>query len=149
MRRWLAIAGILFALEFAWEMAQGGLFADLVAMPFWPAAFRCATASLGDLVITAFAFGAAALVARDARWPASRRPVAPFLVFLLVGLSITIALERHAIATGRWRYDARMPLIFGVGLLPILQWIALPALFFAILRGTWRLGSRAMSRERT
>jgi hypothetical protein len=134
MRRWLVFAALVVALNFAWEMAQGGLFVGMSAMPFWAATLRCFRAALGDLAITALAFFVAALAARDVRWPASSRPLVPFFVFLAVGLSITIALERYAIATSRWRYEQFMPLILGIGLLPIAQWVVVPAVVFAIVR---------------
>ena len=134
MRRWLVFAALVVALNFAWEMAQGGLFTGMKAMPFWVASLRCLRAALGDLAITALAFFVAALAARDARWPASRRPFFPFFVYLAVGLAVTVALEKYAVATGRWGYEPRMPLVMGVGLLPIAQWILIPAIVFAVVR---------------
>jgi hypothetical protein len=134
MRRMLAFVFLVLALNFAWEMAQAGFFASMKAMPFGAASLLCLRAAFGDLAITALGFGVAALVARDARWAGSRRPLVPFFVYLTVGLSVTIAPEKYAIATGRWRYEARMPLILGVGLLPIAQWIVVPAVVFAVVR---------------
>ena len=134
VRRLFCFGGLVVALNFGWEMAQGGVFVGMSAMPFWAATLRCFRAALGDLAITAVAFGVAALVARDARWARSRRPLVPFVVTLAVGLAITVALEKYAVATGRWEYGARMPLIMGVGLLPIAQWVVVPAIVFAVVR---------------
>ena len=34
MGRWLTFAFVIFAANFTWEMAQGGLFANMTTMPF-------------------------------------------------------------------------------------------------------------------
>lgn len=46
-------------------------------------------------------------------------------------LIVTIAVERWALAVGRWRYAATMATIAGIGLSPLLQWIAIPLLILA------------------
>jgi len=126
--------GFVVVLNFAWEMAQGGFFKGMSSLPFWASSRLCLRAAFGDLAITALAFGLAALVARDAAWGGSRRPVVPFLTYLAVGLAVTVLLEKHAVATGRWAYGARMPQMLGIGLLPIAQWIVVPAIVFAVIR---------------
>lgn len=134
LRRLFDFGGFVVVLNFGWEMAQGGAFVGMSAMPFWAATLRCFRAALGDLAITSVAFGVAALLARDSRWVGSRRPLIPFFVYLAVGLAVTVALEKYAVATGRWGYEPRMPLVMGVGLLPIAQWILVPAIVFAVVR---------------
>ncbi|MEO5883209.1 MAG: hypothetical protein ABIQ06_12395, partial [Caldimonas sp.] len=63
------------------------------------------------------------------------RPVAWFMV---VGLGTTVAIERLATHGGwltNWTYGQGMPVIpvLEVGLLPVLQWLALPPIVLALV----------------
>jgi hypothetical protein len=135
--RWIAVLLVTFALHFTWEMAQGNLFLPMQSMPLWRAAAWCAGATAGDVVITMIAFAAAAM-SGGLRWPLVRRPVSPALIFLSVGILITVGYEIYAVSTGRWTYARQMPQLFGVGLSPLLQWIAVPLLEIASFRLIWR-----------
>lgn len=137
MRRWIVFGLLVFALHFAWEMAQSFLFASMKSMTPAEATLLCLRAALGDLVIMATAYVAAAMASRDLTWPAHHRRVA-VAMFFSIGLAITIAYERYAVRTGRWQYDARMPVIFGIGIAPLLQWLAVPATVLLIFRRLWR-----------
>jgi hypothetical protein len=136
-RRWQAVILVTFALHFAWEMAQHNLYLQIQSMPFWRATAWCARATAGDLVITTIAFSAAAM-SGGLHWPLIRRRLSPALIFLTVGIIITIGYEIYAVSTGRWAYDERMPHIFGIGLSPLLQWIVIPLLEIAAFRKIWR-----------
>lgn len=135
--RWMAVIFVTFALHFAWEMAQGGLFLPMQSMPFWQATRLCLRATAGDLLITALAFPAAAM-AGGLHWPLIRRRISPALIFLSAGILITIGFEIYALSTGRWAYAEQMPVIFGIGLTPLLQWIVIPLLEIAAFRVIWR-----------
>ena len=135
--RWIAVILITFALHFAWEMAQHNLYLLMRSMPFWRATAFCARATAGDLVITTIAFSAAAM-SGGRRWALLRRRLSPTLIFLTVGIVITVGMEINAVSTGRWAYDERMPQIFGIGLSPLLQWIVVPLLCIAAFRTIWR-----------
>jgi len=135
--RWIAVILVTFALHFAWEMAQGNLFQLMQSMPFWRATAWCARATAGDLVITTIAFSAAAM-SGGLHWPLIRRRLSPALIFLTVGILITIGYEIYAVSTGRWAYDEQMPQILGIGLSPLLQWIVIPLLEIAAFGVIWR-----------
>ena len=135
--RWIAVILVTFALHFAWEMAQGNLFRQMQSMPFWRATAWCARATAGDLVITTIAFSAAAM-SGGLHWPLIRRRLSPALIFLTVGILITIGYEIYAVSTGRWAYDEQMPQILGIGLSPLLQWIVIPLLEIAAFGVIWR-----------
>ena len=128
------MAAIVLALHFTWEMAQCGRFAGMRALPLRDAALRCLFASFGDLGIAATSFAVAALVSRDLRWPARRNPAGPLVVFLSVGIAITIVGEKFALGVGMWSYARDMPVIHGVGVFPLAQWVAVPLVCLAILR---------------
>jgi len=142
--RWIAVILVTFALHFAWEMAQGNLFQQMQSMPFWRATAWCARATAGDLVITTIAFSAAAM-SGGLHWPLIRRRLSPALIFLTVGILITIGYEIYAVSTGRWAYDEQMPQIFGIGLSPLLQWIVNPLLEIAAFRVIWRRARPVLS----
>jgi hypothetical protein len=139
MRRWLTFTFVIFATNFVWEMAQGGLFAKMTDMPFWVATRRCFVAAIGDVVIVAIGFTLSALIARSSEWPliAGRRVLAT-TSFFAIGIAITIGFERWSVASGRWQYGARMPVVFGMGVSPLLQWVAVPLLALVTFHFLWR-----------
>lgn len=137
MKRWALFTAAVLILHFVWEMAQGNLFAGMREQPLAEAAVRCFKATLGDLVITAIAFAAAAVTVRRIHWPLIKSFVAP-AVFIATGLVITIVFEQFALATSRWVYAPEMPTLFGVGISPIAQWIVIPLLELPLFRTIWR-----------
>jgi hypothetical protein len=64
------------------------------------------------------------------------------ILFLFLGIASTVAIERWATATARWRYTSAMPTIGGVGIAPLLQWTIIPLVIVAIAR---RIGRDALS----
>lgn len=142
VRRWIAFGLIVFSLNLGWEMAQSTLFANMKLLSVGAATLVCLRAALGDVVIFAIAFAVAALPSRNLAWPiAGRRSMATAL-FFITALLITLAYERYAVESGQWTYDARMPVIFGIGLAPIAQWSVLPAIALPIHRLLWRRRAR-------
>ena len=131
--RVVALAVVAFALHFAWEMGHAKWYATMNELPFWTATAWCARAALWDVAISSAAYLAAALAARNARWVAKPSPL-PIAVYLVLGLALTVVVERSALATGRWRYAPDMPTIAGIGLSPQLQWIVVPLLIVAAAR---------------
>lgn len=122
----------LFALllNFPWEFLQGPLFAGMVDARHGDALKTCSRATVGDALIMLAAYAAVAVVARSRRW--IRAPSRPqLLLFVAVGLSITVVIERLALQgvwIDAWSYAPAMPIVpgIGIGLSPVLQWIVLP-----------------------
>jgi hypothetical protein len=127
----------LFILNFIWEMAQARFYASMRGLPFWPATWLCTRAAVADVALLALFFLIAALVARDAVWPL-RPTLNATATFFSACLLATVGIERWAIATTRWSYSDAMPLIFGVGALPLLQWVLIPALSLLAFRSVFR-----------
>jgi len=146
IRRWAAFALIVFALNFVWEMAQGKWFASMQGLPFWHATLLCLLATIGDMVITAAAFAAAAAVVKDVVWPVGQRVVFATTLFIAFGLAISIAYELFALSAGKWHYGERMPTLLGLGVLPLLQWLAVPVIEVMLFRVSWRRRSGAVRR---
>lgn len=131
---WTALASVTFALQFAWEMLQAPLYANMTDVGPVEGSRICATAALGDVVITLLVYGAAAAVAGTRTWVLRPRPgiVAPYLA---LGIVVTAAIEVLAVyRIGRWSYGAAMPRVAGVGLAPLAQWVVVPILTLWLIR---------------
>lgn len=109
----------------------------------YPAILRLAMlATLGDVVLTLIAYGTVAAGARDPAWlrsPTRRR----VLGMLAVGLAVTVGTEAIMVYVwARWSYQPFMPLVFGIGLAPLAQWILLPPLTLWLARRHLGLAQR-------
>lgn len=142
---WAALA---FVLNLAWEIAQVRLYtiwteADGLSVAW--ALFHC---TLGDVLISLALFALAGLVLRRADWPASR-PFAGGVLVVIGAMAYTGWSEWYNVyRAGSWGYSASMPLIFGIGLSPLLQWLILPpALLLAYRRLEPALFGRHNSRS--
>lgn len=136
-RSFTRIALELFALNFLWEMAQARFYSSMKALPFWSATWLCTRAAAADVAILALCFVIAGLVAHDTTWPL--HPTSKSIAtFLIVGLLATVAIEHWAIAKRRWLYGSDMPVLFGIGALPLLQWVLVPVLSILAFRGAFR-----------
>jgi hypothetical protein len=134
-------------LNLPWEVAQLPFYAfaptkrpaDLVS-----AVLHC---TAGDVGIALAAFGAAALAVRDFEWP-RHRPWLGLAVALVVGLVWTVQSEwQNVYVRAAWAYAPYMPTVAGIGLLPILQWLALPPLMLLAARHRMREGQTSRPPE--
>jgi hypothetical protein len=120
------------AVNFAWEMAQSGLYAP---MGGWLAAtWRCVVASLGDGVIVLTIAVTGWVVFGRPDWFVRRR-LASYAYMLSLGIAVSILIERRALAAGRWAYTEQMPIVpvLDVGLVPVLQMAILPPLVLSLV----------------
>lgn len=124
---------VTFALHFAWEMLQAPVFMEF-AETLWAGTVRCFVAALGDVLIAIGAYVVAALAFRRAAWPILDGWRAPAAAWIVAGMLATIVFERWALARGRWVYGPEMPLVAGIGLLPLLQWLVVPVLTLMAVR---------------
>jgi hypothetical protein len=133
---WLAMAGFAFLIHFAWEMLQAPFYAGLSEARHWPEVLRCARATLGDVGITLAGYAVGAVSARDRYWVARPTPRVTAL-YLVTGMCLTVALELYSVRlTARWAYGPSMPVVLGVGVLPIAQWLFLPPVVLWLARST-------------
>lgn len=132
------VALFAFLLNLPWELWQVPLFDRMAAAPHWEAVKTCSRAAAGDAVIALLAYWAVALVVRHRGWvvlPTASR----VLGFTACGLVMTIAIERLALGglwMQDWSYSPLMPVVpgLGVGLSPLVQWLALPPLLIWLVR---------------
>ena len=122
------LVGVAF--DFVWEVGQSPLFAPMGG--WFLGTWRCFVASLADGVIVLAIAAAGSLLFRRFDWFV--RPGLTGYAFMgAVGAALAVGIEVGALATGRWSYADRMPLIpvVQVGLAPVLQMLVLPPLVFA------------------
>lgn len=131
-----SVAIFAFLLNLPWEFAQAPLFAGLPAADHWSGIVICGQATLGDVVIALAAFWTVAVAGGGRTWITAPRP-RQITGFVLVGVSITIVLERLATTVlGRWTYADAMPIIplIDVGVSPVAQWVIIPLLIVWFVR---------------
>ncbi len=134
---WLLAATIFaFAVLFnyPWELAQMPLYEGgrYNGRAFW----YCFLASLGDGLLVLLIFAAGWIAFRRREWFV-RHGARGYLLMLVAGLIIAVAIERVAAGTGQWQYSEQMPRVLGVGLAPIAQMLVLPPLIFRAVTA-WR-----------
>ncbi|BDP44737.1 hypothetical protein DAETH_47060 (plasmid) [Deinococcus aetherius] len=127
----LAWLGLLaFSLNLAWELAQAPLYTggSMDGKHF----ALCLVAALGDALFALILYALLALVHRDPCWVLRRGP-ADAVVVLGTGIAFAWVAESLAGALGWWAYGPGMPLVLGVGLLPLVQLAVLSLLTFELV----------------
>lgn len=126
---WTALAGFAFLLHFLWEMLQVPLYAGMSEANHWAAVRRCAFATAGDMALTLFAYAIASVWARNRLWLAerSRHARRAGLVFLTTGFAVSVVLEWINVHIWlSWAYAPSTPVILGIGVNVLFQWLLLP-----------------------
>ena len=133
---WSALA---FVLNLTWEIAQVRLYTIWAAADGLTVAWALLHCTLGDVLIALTMFALAGIALRRADWPTSR-PWLGGVIFVIGALAFTAWSEWYNVyRSGNWGYTASMPMIFGIGLAPLLQWLILPP----VMVGAYRmLGNR-------
>lgn len=132
------VALFAFLLNLPWELWQVPLFERMPVAPHWDAVKICSRAAAGDAVIALVAYWAVALVVRNRAWVISPT-VSETLGCTACGVAITAVIERLALGglwVQGWSYSPLMPVVpgIGVGLSPLIQWLALPPLVIWLVR---------------
>jgi hypothetical protein len=130
----IALFLVSFALNWIWEMVQMPAFVETVRRSWQQTALQCAVFSLGDAALILIIYGIAVVAARRI----AKIKVAKFyLLVSALGLVVAVFVELIANALGSWSYSERMPVLAGVGVMPILQLATLgPATLLIV--STWR-----------
>ncbi len=129
--RWAALSLVL---NLGWEVIQLPLYTIPTAQSMAQIVYVVAHCTAGDAMIAAITFAIASSVLRDSDWPLAD-PWRGVAIVTLLGVAYTGYSEwRNVYQAGYWGYSSSMPLVFGVGLAPLLQWIFIPAAAVLILR---------------
>ena len=128
---WAALALVL---NLTWEIAQARLYTIWAEADGTNIAWALLHCSLGDVVIALTTLALAGMVLGRADWPASR-PWQGGAIVVIGAMAFTVWSEWYNVyRTGNWSYTASMPLIFGIGLSPLLQWLILPPVMVVAYR---------------
>ncbi len=129
--RWIAAAFLLHAI---WEVAHLPLYTLWDEPDRWRVVRYVLHCLAGDVLIAATTYLAATIVFRAFDWPA-RFPWRAGAFVTALGLAFTAASEWYNVyVLGGWAYKSTMPLIGGIGLTPLLQWMIVPALTILAVR---------------
>lgn len=131
LTRWTALS---FALNLAWEALQLPLYTIGTTGTLRQVVFAVLHCTAGDTLIAGASFLAAGIALRTPDWPAAR-PRAGAAIAITSGMAYTAYSEWHNVyQAGAWAYAPSMPLVFGIGLSPLLQWLVVPACTVLIFR---------------
>lgn len=108
-----------------WEFLHSPLYTDH-SRGAWYIIWTRLHCTVGDLMILLAAFWLTCLVFRTRYWLRQPRLLAAVL-FAGIGLGYTVYSEWHNTTVSKtWEYSPLMPVIFGIGLSPLLQWVVIP-----------------------
>lgn len=127
------VVAFAFMLNFVWEFLQVPFFRNMARLPHWEAVKFCAVATMGDATIMLVAFWIVAATARTRQWVVNPG-WGHLAIFAGVGIAITVVLEFSALSSERWEYSEAMPVVLGIGVAPLLQWLILPLLTAWLVR---------------
>jgi hypothetical protein len=100
----------------------------------WTIAAAVAHCTAGDVLIAAATYALAAAIARTWLWPL-RRPTLGIASSVAAGVAYTAVSEWLNVSVlGSWAYAQAMPVVAGIGLSPLLQWVVVPLVVLGTLR---------------
>ena len=123
-----------FGLHLAWEWWQCPRYYLHGSLP--PTTGGMLQATLGDVGLTWVAQLSAAASTRRWWWFAGTWGVRAWLALVGTALLLSVGIELHALATGRWSYTTIAPIVPGLSIsaLPVLQLLLLFPASFAVCR---------------
>ena len=116
-------------LHLVWEVVQLPLYTIWRTGTPREIAFAIAHCTVGDVMIAALSLGAAIVIAGRRTWP-TKNYAAVAACAIVLGVSYTAFSEWLNLSRSNWAYTELMPVIQGVGLSPLLQWVIVPGLAF-------------------
>ena len=120
-------------LNLAWEIVQLPLYTIFETDTPAFMAYAIAHCTAGDVLIALAAYGVASVVGGPG-WIVER-PVAGGAAAILTGIVYTAFSEWLNVSVrGSWAYADAMPVIAGIGLAPLLQWLVVPLLVIRLAR---------------
>ena len=141
---------LAFVFNLTWEIAHVRLYTLWAAADGMGVAWALLHCTLGDVVIALAMFALTGMVLWRADWPTSR-PWTGGAIVVIGAMAITAWSEWYNVyRAGNWSYTASMPMIFGIGISPLLQWLILPPVMVGAYRtlGPVLFGEHSMRRAR-
>lgn len=120
---------LAFLLNYAWELGHCPLYVGCAYD--WPHVAFLGLASVGDTIMVALLYFGFAMIYKNGFWIQSLTVSRTVWLMLVGGTGAAVAEIAH-LSAGNWTYTDQMPLIFGVGLTPLLQFSMLPLLIYRL-----------------
>ena len=120
---------LAFGLNFAWELGHCTLYKGFVYDG--PHVAFLGLASLADTIMAGLLYFGFALLYNDGGWIQHLTVIRTTLLILAGGLGAAVSEMAH-LSAANWAYTDRMPLVFGIGLTPLLQFSMLPLLIYRL-----------------
>ncbi|MFQ5814259.1 MAG: hypothetical protein ACE5I2_13870 [Anaerolineae bacterium] len=134
----IRIVSLGFGLSLVWEILQSPFYADTYEVSWATLAYYRLHCTGGDVLILLTTFWIVALI-----WGRSWMRVAgwaPVVLFAALGVVYTAFSEYFNVRLVQsWAYSRWMPTLAGIGLIPLLQWVAIPTVI--VLYARKRIGS--------
>jgi hypothetical protein len=136
--RWALLA---LGLHLLWEVGQLPFYTLWQEGEAWQIALYVSHCTLGDALIATLSYLLVALIWRQVNWPRQRFWTGGMLL-IAMGLGYTGFSEWYNVYhIGSWAYSEAMPLIYGIGITPLLQWLIVPGVMLVLIKRT-RIGRR-------
>lgn len=115
-----------FMLNLVWEVAHLPLYTFPEGAGWSLIVYDVLHCTVGDVMIASCIFLLTCLVLRDMGW-IRRRPWTGAALVAVLGVSYTAYSEwLNVYVRQSWAYSSMMPLVFGLGVSPLVQWLILP-----------------------
>lgn len=122
-------AVLAFLLNYAWELGHCTLYKGFVYDG--PHIAFLGLASPADTIMAGLLYFGFALIYRNGFWIQHLTVSRTVWLILVGGLGAAVSEMAH-LSAGNWIYTDRMPLVFGIGLTPLLQFSMLPLLIYRL-----------------
>ena len=123
---------VAFLLNLIWEIAHVRFYTIWAEADGYQLVWSIVHCTLGDALIALAMFVLAGVVFRCSDWPRTH-PVTGGVLAVFGTMAYTIWSEWFNVyRLGSWGYTESMPLVFGIGLSPLLQWLVLPPLMITV-----------------
>lgn len=129
---WLKWVFLSTSLNLGWETLHYPLYkissVHANGIPFL-AILHC---TVGDAIISAIVYLVVSILLRGFHWPLTS-PRRGVVVYVALSLAYTVFSEwRNTSIIAGWSYAPSMPVFFGIGVSPLLQWIVVPIITLAL-----------------
>lgn len=124
-----------FITNLIWENFQAPLYAGFKT--FGQHFLFCLVASVVDAVVILAFYFIIRLMRKDPLWLLHMK-LGDMFILLFMGLFTAILFEKWALKSGSWDYTSEMPLIFGIGLAPLIQLSILSIISVYIVKFVFR-----------
>ncbi|MBI2716175.1 MAG: hypothetical protein HYX37_17220 [Rhizobiales bacterium] len=140
LRIYLSASAIL---HLVWETLQLPLYAIWSTGNLGEIAFAVLHCTAGDLMIASLSLLVALVAIGNRAWP-SERFIPVMATTIVIGIGYTVYSEwLNTVVRKTWEYSELMPTIpiLGSGLSPLLQWVIVPTVGFALIRSRYARNS--------